>query len=705
NPRFVVHVALAKIQPLLVAAAEFGLCGTMNHYVMLHWDTPLLDPTNTSTTEQCNITTFSLFDRDVLAPQFKHMTVLDAVWKDTLSVLNSSLSSVRYRGRPQCDRSWIDGSTITKAMFDVKTTGITGRISVNHWGGRSNFTIHICKKKGRKLHKYAEWLSSSGKITMPYATKEKSSLPLNQRESLENKTLKVSVYLEAPFVMQRQDANHELTGNDKYEGYCIDLLKKIARLTKFNYTIHEVKDKAYGIREENGKWNGMVGELINGEADLAVASLTISYSRSEVIDFTKPQTAEADWFMFLWPLSWEVWLFSFASYMVTSIALWLIAKISPFEKVVHNNETGNWDKVDNQFSFRNAFWFTVCSLMQQGSELSPRAPSTRVATAVWWFFAMILISSYTANLAAFLTTQRMLTPIENADDLSSQTKIKYGTLGRGSTMSFFNESKIETYERMWKLMSSNPSLFVDSSKEGIARVKSSDYAYLMESSMLEFAVERDCELMQVGGLLDQKGYGIGLPKGSPYREEISRAILRLQEKTVLTELKEKWWKDKSVVCEPVVKKGTDDGGSIGGIFVILVIGLGVTVIFVGLEMLSRPDVDAEGKPPRGTWYQLKHALCFIRSSNHRLKRKIDNLIVYEDGRPTYQYKNDYIGEKAKKDDEKEEKETKTDEEKKEETSSEKGSSNFSDSMKVGSPDILVHCLESSESSKSSFQDC
>ncbi|RCN42260.1 hypothetical protein ANCCAN_11773 [Ancylostoma caninum] len=81
--------------------------------------------------------------------------------------------------------------------------------------------------------------------------------------------------------------------------------------------------------------------------------------------FKKPQTAEADWFMFLWPLSWEVWLCSFASYMVTSIALWLIAKISPFEKVVHNNETGNWDKVDNQFSFRNAFWFTVCSLMQQ----------------------------------------------------------------------------------------------------------------------------------------------------------------------------------------------------------------------------------------------------------------------------------------------------------------------------------------------------
>ena len=62
--------------------------------------------------------------------------------------------------------------------------------------------------------------------------------------------------------------------------------------------------------------------------------------------------------------------------------------------------------------------------MQQGPEICPRAPSTRIATTFWWFFALILLSSYTANLAAFLTTERMITPIENADDLAKQTKIK-----------------------------------------------------------------------------------------------------------------------------------------------------------------------------------------------------------------------------------------------------------------------------------------
>ena len=57
--------------------------------------------------------------------------------------------------------------------------------------------------------------------------------------------------------------------------------------------------------------------------------------------------------------------------------------------------------------------------------------------AMWWFFTLIMISSYTANLAAFLTVERMETPIESAEDLAKQTKIKYGCLESGSTRAFF----------------------------------------------------------------------------------------------------------------------------------------------------------------------------------------------------------------------------------------------------------------------------
>lgn len=60
-----------------------------------------------------------------------------------------------------------------------------------------------------------------------------------------------------------------------------------------------------------------------------------------------------------------------------------------------------------------------------------------MVAGMWWFFTLIMISSYTANLAAFLTVERMDSPIESAEDLAKQTKIKYGALKGGSTAAFF----------------------------------------------------------------------------------------------------------------------------------------------------------------------------------------------------------------------------------------------------------------------------
>ena len=62
-------------------------------------------------------------------------------------------------------------------------------------------------------------------------------------------------------------------------------------------------------------------------------------------------------------------------------------------------------------------------------------------------------------------------------------------------------------------MSSNPDVFVKKNQDGIDRVKAESYAFLMESTTIEYTVQRECNLTQIGGLLDNKGYGIGLPEG------------------------------------------------------------------------------------------------------------------------------------------------------------------------------------------------
>uniref|UniRef100_A0AC34PZ46 Uncharacterized protein n=1 Tax=Panagrolaimus sp. JU765 TaxID=591449 RepID=A0AC34PZ46_9BILA len=61
--------------------------------------------------------------------------------------------------------------------------------------------------------------------------------------------------------------------------------------------------------------------------------------------------------------------------------------------------------------------------------------------------------------------------------------------------------------------------------------------------MLEYYMKQDCSLQTIGGgLLDSKGYGIALPKGSPLRHIFSKTVLQLQERTILEALKNKWWK-------------------------------------------------------------------------------------------------------------------------------------------------------------------
>ena len=61
-----------------------------------------------------------------------------------------------------------------------------------------------------------------------------------------------------------------------------------------------------------------------------------------------------------------------------------------------------------------------------------------------------------------------------------------------------------------------PSVYTDGNQAGMDRVMKGDggYAYFMEAAALEYYMARNCELTQIGGLLDNKGYGIGLPLGT-----------------------------------------------------------------------------------------------------------------------------------------------------------------------------------------------
>ncbi|XP_034466680.1 glutamate receptor ionotropic, kainate 5 isoform X2 [Hippoglossus hippoglossus] len=643
---------------ILKKASELGMTSAFYKYILTTMDFPLLR-LDDIVDEHSNIVGFSMFN--TTHPFYlEFIRSLNLSWREGCDLtypgpaLSSALmfdavhvvvGAVRELNRSQeigvkplsCSspQIWQHGTSLMNYLRMVEYDGLTGRVEFNSKGQRTNYTLRILEKH-RGGHKEIGIWYSNNTLAM-----NSTSLDINVSETLANKTLVVTTILENPYVM-RKDNYQEFQGNDQYEGFCVDMLRELANILKFSFKIKLVDDGLYGAPEPNGSWTGMVGELINRKADLAVAGFTITSEREKVIDFSKPFMTlgisilyrvqlgrKPGYFSFLDPFSPAVWLFMLLAYLAVSCVLFLAARLSPYEWYnPHPCLRERRDMLENQYTLGNSLWFPVGGFMQQGSEIMPRALSTRCVSGVWWAFTLIIISSYTANLAAFLTVQRMEVPIESPDDLADQTNIEYGTIHGGSTMTFFMNSRYQTYQRMWNYMNSKqPSVFVKSTEEGIARVLNSKYAFLMESTMNEYHRGLNCNLTKIGGLLDTKGYGIGMPLGSPFRDEITLAILQLQENNRLEILKRRWWEGGQCPKEEDHRAKGLGMENIGGIFVVLICGLIIAVFVAIMEFVwstRRSTETDEVSVCQEMITEFRNAVSCKKSSRMRRRRPLNS---------------------------------------------------------------------------------
>merc|ERR1719369_909670 len=139
--------------------------------------------------------------------------------------------------------------------------------------------------------------------------------------------------------------NLTLKGNDRYEGFCIDLILEIAKLKNFSVIFQLVGDGKYGSPDsETGEWNGMIRELLDHKADMGIVDLTITNAREEAVDFSapfmnlgisilykKPQQQDPSLFSFASPFSLDVWIYMATAYLGVSVLLFILARMCPSE--------------------------------------------------------------------------------------------------------------------------------------------------------------------------------------------------------------------------------------------------------------------------------------------------------------------------------------------------------------------------------------
>ncbi|XP_038841678.1 glutamate receptor 2-like, partial [Salvelinus namaycush] len=203
-------------------------------------------------------------------------------------------------------------------------------------------------------------------------------------------------------------------------------------------------------------------------------------------------------------------------------------------------------------------------------------------------------------------------------------------------------SKIALFDKMWQYMkSAEPSPFVKKTAEGVLRVRKSKgkYAYLLESTMNEYIEQRKpCDTMKVGGNLDSKGYGIATPKGSPLRNAVNLAVLKLNEQGLLDKLKNKWWYDKgecgSGGGESKEKTSALSLSNVAGVFYILVGGLGLAMLVALVEFCYKSRAEAKRlKVAQNTLHLAQSAQNTLPSSSS--SHNSHNFATYKEGYNVY----------------------------------------------------------------------
>ena len=118
---------------------------------------------------------------------------------------------------------------------------------------------------------------------------------------------------------------------------------------------------------------------------------------------------------------------------------------------------------------------------------------------------MIIIATYTANLAAFLTFNRMQLSISSVEELGTQMDVKYGTVRDSPAHQFFKNSMLPSFNGMYHFMEERNAL-VPNFTTGIEKVRRENFAFIDESlSLKSESFKYPCDIFTVGELFGNMG--------------------------------------------------------------------------------------------------------------------------------------------------------------------------------------------------------
>uniref|UniRef100_A0A8B9K0R6 Glutamate receptor, ionotropic, N-methyl D-aspartate 1a n=1 Tax=Astyanax mexicanus TaxID=7994 RepID=A0A8B9K0R6_ASTMX len=262
----------------------------------------------------------------------------------------------------------------------------------------------------------------------------------------------------------------------------------------------------------------------------------------------------------------------------------------PFGRFKVNSE----EEEEDALTLSSAMWFSWGVLLNSGiGEGAPRSFSARILGMVWAGFAMIIVASYTANLAAFLVLDRpeeRITGINDPRLRNPSDKFIYATVKQSSVDIYFRR-QVEL-STMYRHMEKHN---YESAAEAIQAVRDNKlHAFIWDSAVLEFEASQKCDLVTTGELFFRSGFGIGMRKDSPWKQNVSLAILSSHENGFMEDLDKTWVRYQE--CDSRSNApATLTFENMAGVFMLVAGGIAAGIFLIFIEIAYKRHKDARRK--------------------------------------------------------------------------------------------------------------
>lgn len=340
------------------------------------------------------------------------------------------------------------------------------------------------------------------------------TLPVAASSPHQEPTLRIATKPIPPFVIE--DKNGDLSG------FSIDLWRAIAAQLQRPYSW----DRVTTVKEQ-------LAAVEEGQADAAMAAITITEEREQLVDFSFPyfesglgiltpaksETPVLDALALAFsPALLRLLAFVLALLIIVGHVVWI------FERK-HNPEFPK-DYVHGVWA---GIWYAGVTVTTVGyGDKTPRSIPGRLVGLVWMFAGLFVIANFTAGVTAQLALRELRGAINGPQDLPGKQVLAV----EGTTGDAWLTSQGVPHFTVKTIDDAYPELAA-----GRADAVVYDYPVLLYYSLND----GQHKTQLAGGPFNLENYGIAVSTGGALREDINRALLKLHENGVYKEIYTRWF--------------------------------------------------------------------------------------------------------------------------------------------------------------------